>query len=233
MGSTAIAGSPVLYAGRRTVQVPAGGGCCGGTLAWPCHPSGVVLLAPAGEIVSRGQAARVATQLRDAGIGTLLLDLPYAASESERVGDIEVLAECMRTATAWLAEQPEAAGLPLGYFGSNAGGAAALAAAATWSVPIEAVVVCARRPDLLGERLSAVRAPTLLIVGSKDQEALRLNRAALVQLGGAKRLVTITGAGPEFREAATLEEVGRWAAEWFVHYLAMERTWRAGRQPRC
>ena len=234
MDSTALARAPVLEAGARAAQIPAGAVGLEGTLAWPCHPSGFVLFAGAG---GRGQVGlrnvRLAAQLRAAGIGTLLLDDGLGTTRTEGAHEVELQAERLRAATVWLAEQPEAAGLALGYLGSGVGAAAALAAAATSPVPIEAVVSCSGRPDLLGEQLSAMRAPALLIGGSRDDEGLRLNRAALVRLAGPKRLVTITGAGPGFAEAGTLDELGRWAAEWFVHYLAMERTWHAARQQRA
>lgn len=231
MDSTGIVRAPVLGAGARAAQIPAGAAGLEGTLAWPCRPSGFVLFAGAG---GRGQVGlqnvRLAAQLRAAGIGTLLLDDRLGTTRSEGAHELELQAERLRAATVWLAEQPEAAGLALGYLGSGVGAAAALAAAATAPVPIEAVVSCSGRPDLLGGQLSAMRAPALLIVGSRDDEGLRLNRAALTRLAGPKRLVAITGAGPRFGEAGTLGEAGRWAAEWFVHYLAMQRRWHAARR---
>lgn len=229
MDSTVIVRAPVLEAGARAARIPAGAVGLEGTLAWPCHPSGFVLFAGAGGRVGL-RNVRLAAQLRAAGIGTLLLDDRLGTTRSEGAHELELQAKRLRAATAWLAEQPEAAGLALGYLGSGVGAAAALAAAATSPVPIEAVVSCSGRPDLLGEQLSAMRAPALLLVGSRDDEGLQLNRAALVRLAGPKRLVAVTGAGPRFGEASALDELGRCAAEWFVHYLAMERTWHAARQ---
>ena len=218
----------VLQSGARAVAVPGPEGPIGGVLAWPVHPSGFVVFAdPGWSRPERLQNFRLAAQLRAAGLGTMLLDAAPAAGGPGALDDADRLAERLGAVTTWLAEQPEAAGLPRGYLGRDLGAAAALAAAASSPVAIEAVVARGGRPDILGERLRAVRSPTLLLVGSADGEAMRLNRAALERLGGPKRLVAITGAGRRFEEAGKLEEVGRWAAEWLVHYLAMERTWRA------
>lgn len=217
---------PTLVAGARQVRIPAGRVQLRGTLAWPSHPSGLVIFARSGTVGPRDQS--LAGHLRAEGMGTLLLDLLPDANgwEATASPNAEHCTERLRIATEWAGEQPEVAGLPLGYLGLGDHAAVALAGAVASAVPIEAVVVGAGRPTVLGERLAAVCVPTLLITGSRDEEGLRSHRAALARLGDPKHLVTIAGAGPQFEEPGALAEVGRWAASWFVHYLAMEPTWR-------
>jgi putative phosphoribosyl transferase len=119
--------------------------------------------------------------------------------------------------------------LAVGYFGASTGAAAALKAAAHSATPIGAVVSRGGRPDLAMVDLNAVTAATLLLVGARDRDVLELNRQAFRRLSCTKQLVVIPGAGHLFEEPGTLQEAGEWAAEWFVHHLAMERTWHAAR----
>ena len=209
-------------AGERAVAIPAGFSSLPGILAWPTRPSGIVLFAHgsgSGRLSPRNLA--IARQLRAAGMATLLFDLltEEEAPLRSNVFDIGLLASRLRVATEWIVGQPEAAGLPIGYFGASTGAGAALRAAAESATPIGAVVSRGGRPDLAGECLPWVRAATLLIVGSGDQEVLQLNRRAFALLSCPKRLVVIPGAGHLFEEPGTLEAAGRCAAEWFVLHL--------------
>src|SRR5207245_2521526 len=110
--------------------------------------------------------------------------------------------------------------LPVGYFGASTGAAAALVAAAERPQAVGAVVSRGGRPDLAGPALGRVRAPTLLIVGGHDFPVIELNRQALAQLPGEKRLVIVPGATHLFEEPGALEEVARLAREWFERHLA-------------
>jgi putative phosphoribosyl transferase len=168
--------------------------------------------------------AAVAQQLRAAGLGTLLFDLLTEAEAADRrnVFDINLLSERLLAATMWLSRQPETAGLPLCYFGASTGAAAALKAAAASPIDIAAVVSRGGRPDLAGDALPRVRAPTLLLVGSQDPVVRDLNRMALAQLTCFARLVVIPGATHLFEEPGTLEEAGKLAATWFVRHFAPE-----------
>jgi putative phosphoribosyl transferase len=64
-----------------------------------------------------------------------------------------------------------------------------------------------------------VQVPTMLIVGSRDEDVLQLNREALEHLPGTKRLEIVEGASHLFEEPGTLEEVARLARDWFHAYL--------------
>lgn len=212
--------SPVT---EREVTIPAARHGLPGTLALPAQPAGIVLFAHgsgSSRMSPRNQA--VARQLRAAGLGTLLFDLltEEEAAVRTRVFDIALLTRRLRTATEWLIMQPEARGQLLGYFGASTGAAAALKAAADAGLPVAAVVSRGGRPDLAGDDLPRVAAPTLLIVGSCDEAVLALNRQAFARLRCPKRLVVVAGATHLFEEAGTLEEAGRWAAEWFERHLS-------------
>jgi dienelactone hydrolase len=169
----------------------------------------------------------VAGALQRAGLATLLLDLLTVEEEEEDRStghlrfDIGLLAGRLVGATEWLRGRSEAAGLPVGYFGASTGAAAALVAAARLPDAVAAVVSRGGRPDLAGDGLSRVRAPTLLIVGGADVPVIGLNRAALARLAApVKELVIVPGATHLFEEPGTLEKVALLAADWFGRYLA-------------
>jgi putative phosphoribosyl transferase len=163
----------------------------------------------------------VAKVLRNARLGTLLFDLLTA--EEERVDavsaqlrfDIGLLAERVIGVTDWLKTNPETAQLRLGYFGASTGAAAALVAAAQ-RPEVAAVVSRGGRPDLAGDYLPRVQAPTLLIVGGDDVPVIALNQQAYGRLGTSdKKLVIVPGASHLFEEPGTLEQVAQLAADWF------------------
>jgi putative phosphoribosyl transferase len=133
--------------------------------------------------------------------------------------DIDLLTRRLTAATRWLKDQPETKALPLGYFGASTGAAAALKAAAFLGPNIAAVVSRGGRPDMAMADLQRVQAPTLLIVGERDDVVLDLNRCAYEQLGARKELVVVPRATHLFEEPGTLEEVARLARDWFARYL--------------
>jgi len=203
------------------VVIPAGGMRMQGTLTLPPYPLGVVLFAH-GSGSSRFSARnrRVANALVAASFGTLLFDLLSDREEVERanVFDVELLAGRLQQATDWIAARPATAGLPVGYFGASTGAAAALVAAAG-DARVHAIVSRGGRPDLAGDFLPDVTAPTLLIVGGADLPVVALNRAALERLGGIKRLEIVPGATHLFEEPGALESVAALARLWFAEHL--------------
>jgi putative phosphoribosyl transferase len=164
----------------------------------------------------------VASQLNEAGLGTLLFDLLTRDEEIERanVFDIQTLAARLADVTSWLRGQPGGLHAPLGYFGASTGAAAALWAAAEPGAHIDAVVSRGGRPDLAETRLPDVKAPTLLIVGSRDEVVLGLNKQAQQQLRCANRLAIVPGATHLFEEPGVLRTVTRLAREWFAGHFA-------------
>jgi dienelactone hydrolase len=199
-----------------------------GLLGIPKDARGVVLFAHgsgSGRLSSRNNF--VARSLQDAGLATLLIDL--LSEDEERADaatghlrfDIAFLAKRLGAATEWLAGSADTRGLSVGYFGASTGAAAALVAAAEWPDRVAAVVSRGGRPDLAGDHLAKVKAPTLLIVGSRDVPVIPLNEDAFAQLRCAKKLEIVPGASHLFEEPGTLEVVSRLAASWFTKYLAM------------
>jgi dienelactone hydrolase len=163
----------------------------------------------------------VAKGLNARGIGTLLFDLLTLTEEGDRanVFDIPLLAARLVDVVHWIDGEAELARLPLGLFGASTGAAAALVAAARLGDRIGAVVSRGGRPDLAGNKLKAVRAPTLLIVGGDDHGVIELNEQALMQLAGSKRIKIIPGASHLFPEPGALEAVIDCAADWFAQHL--------------
>lgn len=207
---------------EQVVRMPINGIQLEGALALPEHAQGLVVFAH-GSGSSRFSPRNnfVARVLREAGIGTLLLDLLTEEEDSMYATrfDIGLLTKRLLLVTSWLQGQPHTRHLAIGYFGASTGAAAALKAAATAGFRIAAVVSRGGRPDLAEKALDQVQAPTLLLVGGNDDVVLELNRQAYAHLQAPKQLMVIPGATHLFEEPGTLEEVARLATQWFQQYL--------------
>src|SRR5690606_31933501 len=209
------------------IEIPAGNATLYGSLDVPDRALGLVVFAHgSGSSRFSPRNRMVAGTLRDAGLGTLLFDL--LTEDEERIDavtrefrfDIEFLAERLVAVARWLRE-PRGVTLPLGYFGSSTGAAAALLAAAH-GPSVRAVVSRGGRPDLAGDALELVQAPTLLIVGGNDLPVLELNRSALRRLRCEKKLVIVPGATHLFEEPGTLEQVTAEARAWYKTHFALQ-----------
>jgi pimeloyl-ACP methyl ester carboxylesterase len=206
----------------RNVLIPSGTVQLEGELNVPSGGSGIVLFAH-GSGSSRHSPRNqfVARTLRESGIGTLLFDLlTQDEEEEERYTrhlrfDIGLLSRRLLDATAWLKTVADIRGLPIGYFGSSTGAAAALVAAGQLGDEVAVVVSRGGRPDLAGGALPKVRAATLLIVGGRDEEVLELNMEAHARLHCEKQVEVVDKATHLFEEPGALERVARLAAEWF------------------
>jgi putative phosphoribosyl transferase len=214
---------------EREVQVVTGGIALEGALAVPSGAQGVVLFAHGSGSSRHSSRNRfVAEQLREGGMATLLMDLLSAEEEAidartrELRFDIELLAERLVGAIEWLGREPATRGLPVGLFGASTGGGAALVAAAARPEVVEAVVSRGGRPDLAGDALPRVRAPSLFIVGGRDDQVIELNRQAMARMLAPVALEIVPGATHLFEEPGTLEQVARLASAWFVRHLATE-----------
>jgi pimeloyl-ACP methyl ester carboxylesterase len=208
------------------LQIPAGDVTLTGDLEIPDKARGLVLFAHGSGSSRRSPRNQaVAEILRAANIATLLFDLLTANEEIEDAYsgrlrfDIELLSRRLVIVTKAIDDNSHSRNLPLGYFGASTGGAAALLAAATLGSKIRAVVSRGGRPDLAGDALAYVKAPTLLIVGERDEEVLRLNESACEKLQCVKSLAVIPHATHLFQEPGALEEVARLAAKWFEKYF--------------
>ncbi|CAN5513146.1 dienelactone hydrolase family protein [soil metagenome] len=199
-----------------------------GELTVPDDAHGVVAFAHgsgSGRHSPRNQM--VAAALVQAGFGTLLLDLLDEEEEraDARTGHlrfgVELLAGRMVGAIGWLAGTPVTSALPVGLFGASTGAAAALIAAAELAerATVAAVVSRGGRPDLAGEALGAVLAPSLLIVGERDEQVRALNEGAAARMKAPTELAIIPGASHLFEEPGALERVAELAAGWFAQWM--------------
>ena len=210
----------------EVADVVAGSGAIEGDLHLPPDPRGLVIFAHgSGSSRHSPRNRMVATRLNEAGFATLLFDLLTPAEEAvdERTRhlrfDIGLLAERLLAAEEAAGERPDSSDLPVGTFGASTGAAAALVAAARRPDTVRAVVSRGGRPDLAGDSLPLVRAPTLLIVGGDDHEVIRMNRSASDRMTCEREIAIVPGATHLFEERGTLEEVARLAAGWFERYL--------------
>lgn len=219
---------------RSEVSVRVGDVALVGILESPPDPGGVVVFAHgsgSGRLSPRNRA--VARFLFDSGLATLLIDLLTPEEEAvdlrtaELRFDVRLLGERVVGAIDWLTADaaigdlpPRLGEVPVGTFGASTGAAAALIAAAERPDRVRAVVSRGGRPDLAGDALPRVKAPTLLIVGGNDPQVLQLNRAAQAVLQAESRLEIVPGAGHLFEEPGALERVAALTRDWFLTHLS-------------
>jgi dienelactone hydrolase len=213
---------------ERPVRVSTGAVELEGDLSVPESARGVVLFAHgSGSGRHSPRNRHVARVLREANLATLLIDLltPDEEEVDLRTGhlrfDIGLLAERLAGASDWLMGNPDTRDLRIGYFGASTGAGAALVAAAERPDEVGAIVSRGGRPDLAGDALPLVKAPTLLIVGGNDEPVIGMNEEALARLRAEKRLQIVPDASHLFEEPGVLEEVARLAAGWFALHLGL------------
>lgn len=168
---------------------------------------------------------QVASYLQKRGIATLLFDLLTYEEDLITANrfDIELLTERLIQVTKWLESYPATKELALGYFGASTGAASALSAAI--KLPqVFAVVARGGRPDLALGDLSKVKVPVLLIVGSKDDEVLALNRKTLDKMRCEKELAIVPGATHLFEEYGCMDKVAELACNWFKSHTLSHKT---------
>ncbi|MEU7806180.1 alpha/beta fold hydrolase [Micromonospora chalcea] len=210
----------------REVSVPVVDGGLVGDVSVPDGAGGVVLFAH-GSGSSRHSPRNMAVgrALNERGLATVLVDLLTADEEArdevtaELRFDIGMLAKRLAGIVDWMGADPELGRLPIGLFGASTGAAAALVAAAARPDRVGAVVSRGGRPDLAGSSLTAVRAPTLLLVGGLDEQVIVLNEQARDALGEVAELRIVPGATHLFEEPGTLEQVADQAGTWFTTHL--------------
>ena len=208
------------------VQIPTEHAVLSGNLTIPENPVALVLFAH-GSGSSRHSPRNqfVARTLNRAGLGTLLFDLLTPEEEAldirtrEHRFNINLLAERLVHATKWATQQEQTRDLRIGYFGSSTGGAAALVAAVELPKHVGAVVSRGGRPDLAGDALPKVHAPTLLIVGGNDDIVIELNELARDQMRCEVKLEIIPGATHLFEEPGALETVAKMASDWLISHI--------------
>ncbi len=209
-----------------------------GDLAIPPEAKGIVVFVH-GSGSSRFSSRNrfVAQYLQRDGLATLLFDL--LTKQEEEIDnytmklrfDIGLLAGRLAGVTEWVASQEEARNLSMGYFGASTGAAAALIAETRNPAAVHAVVSRGGRPDLAGQALGRVQAPTLLIVGGNDHQVILLNEQAMDQMNAPKKMVIVPGATHLFEEPGTLEAAAKLASQWFRQYLNQDSRSRSHAVP--
>ncbi len=203
------------------VSIPSGKVELKGELIVPVDAKALVLFAHgSGSSRHSPRNKMVAHYLNKKHIATLLFDLltPEEDLNYENRFNIPLLAERLKDASRWILSNPVTLDCRIGYFGASTGAASALIAAAGIE-EVGAVVSRGGRPDLAGAALKKAKAPTLLLIGSRDPEVIELNKYAFLQLGGEKKMEIIPGATHLFEEPGTLEKVCELAYEWFDTWL--------------
>ena len=208
------------------VRIPAAGVFLDGDLRIPEKAAGLVVFAHGSGSSRFSRRNRLVAEFLEArGFATLLLDLLTQQEEtvdvrtSEFRFDIERLGHRVVAAVDWAGTFPDISALPICCFGASTGAAAALIAAAERPDRVQAVVSRGGRPDLAGDALPLLRAPTLLIVGGADEPVIELNRAAMRRMTSPMRLEIVPGATHLFEEPGTLEQVCGLAAAWCTRHL--------------
>ncbi len=211
----------------RAVRIPSSDVELDGDLEAPAGARGIVLFAHgSGSSRNSPRNRQVALMLRQGGLATVLMDLltPEEDELDRQTAQLRfsvgLLAERVADATDWARQQDEVRSLPVGLFGASTGAAAALVAAAARPAVVRAVVSRGGRPDLAGDSLDRVDAPTLFIVGGEDREVIHLNKLAFDCMHSEKRLEIVPGATHLFEEPGALERVAVLAREWFQLHLA-------------
>ena len=211
---------------QSEIRIPVGDVTVEGNLALFKDAQGIVVFvhgSGSSRFSSRNQY--VARYFNNQKIGTLLFDLLTAQEEeidlvtAEYRFNIDLLARRLVGVTEWLRNEPATRSFKMGYYGASTGAAAALIAAAELPASVAAVVSRGGRPDLAGDYLARVKAPTLLLVGGWDTEVIELNRIAQSQMTNLNKLEIIPEATHLFEEPGKLEEVARLSSRWFMHYL--------------
>jgi dienelactone hydrolase len=208
------------------MQIEAGRALIEGDLTIPVKAAGLVVFAHgSGSSRFSRRNRSVAQVLQGGGYATLLLDLLTRQEEviDERTReyrfDVERLGHRVVAAIDWTASQPKVARVPVACFGASTGAAAALIAAAERPETVRAVISRGGRPELAGDALPKVQAPTLLIVGGDDEPVIELNRAAMRRMRAPVRLEIVPGATHLFEEPGALELVAQLALTWCTKYL--------------
>ena len=233
VGTEAISASGP-FQGRLTEQViiPIDGIDLPADRVVPAGAQGLVLfMVTRGCIRETPRAELLARAIEGRGVATLSFSLltDAEAEKDHHTGDwsfeLDLLTHRLLQATNWAMREPQTRDLGIGYTGTSTFAAAALVAAAQLGYAVQGVVSRSGRPDFVGDALPRVTAPTLLIVGERDEALMDINRRAFDDLECRKRLSVVAGAGHLFDEPGTLEQVGELAAEWFsTHLKGIKRT---------
>lgn len=215
-----------LTAEPQEIEITIPAGRLRGALAVPRGAKGIIVFAHgSGSSRHSPRNRQVAEMLQDAGLATLLMDLLTHDEDAvdqytrEYRFNIDLIGDRVTEVTDWVTRNPATCNLPIGLFGASTGAAAALRAAAARPRLVRAVVSRGGRPDLAGEALAHVQAPTLMIVGAEDRQVIHLNALARGHMHAPVQVVLVPGATHLFEEPGTLAAASRLARDWFLDHL--------------
>ena len=210
----------------RPVRLDVSGVGLVGDLAMPPDARSLVIFAHgSGSSRHSPRNRAVAEVLQHGGVATLLLDLLTEPEElvdattAEFRFNIPVLADRLVGVIDWALSEPQTSPRPIGLFGASTGAAAALIAAANRSHAVRAVVSRGGRPELAEAALDRVAAPTLFIVGGRDDVVIALNKDVYARLTCTRDIQIVRGATHLFEEPGALETVSSLARTWFQKHL--------------
>lgn len=212
--------SPLAQA--QVLRIPAAGVTLNADLVVPVDARGIVLFAHgSGSTRHSHRNQFVARTLQESNFATLLMDL--LTTDEERIDnqtrehrfDIDLLSDRLSAIVEWTTQQTILKHLPIGLFGASTGAAAALVASVRKPRLVRSVVSRGGRPDLAGDLLKEVKAPTMLIVGGYDDAVLVLNEQAKAKMTGEVTLKIVPRATHLFEEPGALAQVAEFAVAWF------------------
>ncbi|RDI60462.1 dienelactone hydrolase [Nocardia pseudobrasiliensis] len=193
-----------------------------GHLRVPMRPTGVVVFAHgSGTDRNSPRNKYLAGLLAGQQLATLTIDLLMPAETIDRapIFDVGRLGRRLTAGHSWLQRSPIFQELPVGYFGAGSDAPVALWAAAESRDTVRAVVVRGGRPDLAGERLHEVLAPTLFLVGGHDQRVRAANHRAAERMRCEHRVTELTAPGHVWGEPRLTRWAAYLAAVWFTKHL--------------
>jgi putative phosphoribosyl transferase len=215
---------------EESVVIRVANGAIEADLRVPADAQGLVIFAHGSGSSRFSRRNRAVAEFLDRQrFATLLVDLLTHAEEvvdmqtRQHRFDIELLGRRVVVATNWTQDRDDLRALPIGYFGASTGAAAAIIGAAARPALVRAVVSRGGRPDLAGDALSELAAPTLLIVGGNDEPVIEMNTDAMRQITADVALEIVPGATHLFEEPGTLDQVMELAASWFRRHLVAHK----------
>jgi alpha/beta superfamily hydrolase len=206
-----------------------------GDLVIPDNPIGIVVFAHgSGSTKNSKRNQLVSDKLNKSNIATLLFDLmtdeeQHFDTQLEKMSlkipgailnkfNISLLANRLSMATDWVRSNPSTRKLPISFFASSTGGAAALISASRYN--IISIVIRSGRTDLIENKfLETIESSCLFIVGSKEKSLIKINKNTIKKIRNSKekKLCIIKGASHLFEEKGSMEELGEVAIQWLTH----------------
>lgn len=190
----------------------------------PTAKGAVLLIHGSGVQLDDRRDCLIATQLRQAGLLTLGIDLLDEVERLDRhnVFDVEFQAQRLLEVNVWLARHLEGVDVPIGYFASGIGASIVLEAAALDPSRASAIVVRGGRPDVAQFWLPKVTAPTLFIVDGTEGATAKQARASCDRLTGENQIVVVGSPSHSFSEPSVMQAVAREAETWFLRHLVAQ-----------